>query len=360
MLALGLSATASEFEDKNVINLTASNYESKVGKGKMRGHCKRLADTWKQLGAAFKTDKRIQIGHVDCTVARDVCKAADVSHVLAPTGLALAPSSTGILAFPTKAINVIKGYPTLKVIYKGEEYQTYKGPRELSALKAFVQEAATDLLWKDMEEVSMVRHGRAKQLVVATPPIEPPTPLTIRDNGFSGLIFAPIHTRIEASESGCAEAHAEPVGHVAGPRGSDQLRGRVVLVDERRTTRVSSAVNGSSHVRRSGTMSSPPGVQARSPQQGRQPTKGKGKGQGKAAKSKPAPQPGRWLDRDCNVALNMQRIGESWWRPLELCYWPGQGALPAKGKDYPGLGYKRLRDKPPKAQQQEQQAVAAQ
>ncbi|KAJ9531441.1 hypothetical protein QJQ45_006848 [Haematococcus lacustris] len=73
------------------------------------------------------------------------------------------------------------------------------------------------------------------------------------------------------------------------------------------------------------------------------------------AKAKPAPQPGRWLDRDCNAALNMQRIGESKWRPLELCYCPDQGALPAKGKEYPGLGYKRLRDKPPKAQQQQQQ-----
>ncbi|KAJ9524035.1 hypothetical protein QJQ45_022472, partial [Haematococcus lacustris] len=78
-----------------------------------------------------------------------------------------------------------------------------------------------------------------------------------------------------------------------------------------------------------------------------QPTKGKGK----AAKAKSAPQPGRWLDRDCNAALKMQCIGESRWRPLELCWWPEQGKLPAKGKEYPGLGYKRLRDKPPKAQQ---------
>ncbi|KAJ9509987.1 hypothetical protein QJQ45_011679 [Haematococcus lacustris] len=84
----------------------------------------------------------------------------------------------------------------------------------------------------------------------------------------------------------------------------------------------------------------------------------KGKGKGKAAKAKPAPQPGRWLDRDCNAALNMQHIGESRWRPLKLCYWPDQGALPAKGKEYPGLGYKRLRDKPPKAQQQQQQQPA--
>ncbi|GFH05564.1 hypothetical protein HaLaN_00045 [Haematococcus lacustris] len=74
------------------------------------------------------------------------------------------------------------------------------------------------------------------------------------------------------------------------------------------------------------------------------------KAQGKAAKAKPAPQPGRWLERDCNAALNMQCIGGSRWRPLELCWWPEQGKLPAKGKEYPGLGYKRLRDKPPKAQ----------
>ncbi|KAJ9513345.1 hypothetical protein QJQ45_001384 [Haematococcus lacustris] len=89
-----------------------------------------------------------------------------------------------------------------------------------------------------------------------------------------------------------------------------------------------------------------------------EPTTGRGKG--KAAKAKPAPQPGRWLDRGCNAAQNMQRIGESRWCPLELCYWPDQGALPAKGKEYPGLGYKRVRDKPPKAQEQQQQPAEAQ
>ncbi|KAJ9526101.1 hypothetical protein QJQ45_009534 [Haematococcus lacustris] len=74
--------------------------------------------------------------------------------------------------------------------------------------------------------------------------------------------------------------------------------------------------------------------------QAAEPTKGKGKVHGKAAKAKPAPQPGRWLDRDCNAALNMQRIGESRWRPRELCWWPEQAALPAKGKEYPELGDK--------------------
>ncbi|KAJ9510035.1 hypothetical protein QJQ45_011691 [Haematococcus lacustris] len=87
-----------------------------------------------------------------------------------------------------------------------------------------------------------------------------------------------------------------------------------------------------------------------------QPTKGKGK----AAEAMPAPQPGGWVDRDCNAALNMQRIGESRWCPLELCWWPEQGKLPAKGKEYPGLGYKRVRDKPAKAQEQQQQPAEAQ
>ncbi|KAJ9526284.1 hypothetical protein QJQ45_009799 [Haematococcus lacustris] len=80
-------------------------------------------------------------------------------------------------------------------------------------------------------------------------------------------------------------------------------------------------------------------------EQASEPTKGKGKAQGSAAKAKPASQPGRWLDRDCNAALNMQRNGQSRWCPLELCWWPEQEKLPAKGKEYPGLGYKRLRDR---------------
>ncbi|KAJ9519789.1 hypothetical protein QJQ45_013445 [Haematococcus lacustris] len=178
---------------------------------------------------------------------------------------------------------------------------------------------------------------------------------------------------------------------VCRPRGSDQLRGRVVLVDEHRTTRVSSAVNGhqpceeeldheqptrpagwkpaarqvdlrllrpawsqqrdqpvrglmwcpvvaphkppqppcSSQAATQPTASEPgpstppPAKRSKRAEAERaaepsQPTKGTGKG--KAAKAKPAPQPGRWLDRDCNAALNMQRIGESRWRPLELCY----------------------------------------
>ncbi|KAJ9509215.1 hypothetical protein QJQ45_001500 [Haematococcus lacustris] len=257
-------------------------------------------------------------------------------------------------------------------------------------------------LEEDMAEVSMQRHGQAKQLVV-----------------FFGA--ASIGTRggwgADAVLRACRKV-------VCRPRGTDQRRGRVVLVDEHRTTRVSSSVNGQQPCERqlnkrrntrpadwkppAGQMeqcllrpawsqqrdqlvrgmmwcpvvaprkppqaprssqeatqpaASEPGPSTPLPakrskrtkaeQEAAEPTKGKSK----AAKAKPAPQPGRWLDRDCNAALNMQRIGESKWRPLELCWWPQQAALPAKGKEYPGLGYKRLRDKPPKAQQQ-QPAVA--
>ncbi|KAJ9527814.1 hypothetical protein QJQ45_000364 [Haematococcus lacustris] len=270
-------------------------------------------------------------------------------------------------------------------------------------------------LEEDMVEMSMERHGHAKQLVVF---------FGAASMGTGGGWGA------DAVLRACCKV-------VCRPRDAGQRRGRVVLVDEHRATRVSSAVNGQqpceeelnklSATRPAGWK--PPAGQVerrlvrpawsqrrdqpvrglmwcpvvapRKPPQApcssqeatqpaaseprpstpppakrskhtkaeqaaelaaerTQPAKCEGEGKGKAAKDKLTPQPGRWLDRDCKAALNMQRIGESRWRPLELCYWPEQGALPAKGKEYPGLGYKRLRDKPPKAQQQQQQPAEAQ
>ncbi|KAJ9505828.1 hypothetical protein QJQ45_010010 [Haematococcus lacustris] len=227
--------------------------------------------------------------------------------------------------------------------------------------------ATWDAVWEleeEMAEVAMKRHGRAKPLVV-----------------FFGA--ASIGTRggwgADAVLRACCKV-------VCRPRGTDQRRGRVVLVDEHRTSRVSSAVNGqqpceSRLSKRRATRPAdrkppagqvhhrmlrpawsqqrdlPPGsptasslrasLRASTPLPAKrskptQPTEGKAKAKGRAAQAKPAPQPCRWLDRDCNAALNMQRIGESRWRPLELCWWPDQGALPAKGKEYPGLGYKRV------------------
>ncbi|KAJ9516425.1 hypothetical protein QJQ45_011098 [Haematococcus lacustris] len=248
------------------------------------------------------------------------------------------------------------------------------------ALKQFFNK-----LEEKMAELSMERHNHAKQLVVF---------FGAASIGTAGGWGA------DAVLRACRKV-------VCRPRGTDQLRGRVVLVDEHRTTRVSSAVNGKqpceeelntltwsqqrdqpvrgmmwcpvvaprkppqaprSSQEATPTAASEPGPSTPQPAKRSKRTKAepeaaeptKGKGKGKAAKAKPAPQPGRWLDRDCNAALNMQRIGESRWWPLELCFWPDQGALPAKGKEYPGLGYKRLRDKPPKAQQQQQQPAEAQ
>ncbi|KAJ9526354.1 hypothetical protein QJQ45_009823 [Haematococcus lacustris] len=246
---------------------------------------------------------------------------------------------------------------------------------------------------EEMAEVATKRHGRAKQLVVF---------FRAASIGTWGGLGA------DAVLRACCKV-------VCRPRGTDQRRGRVVLVDEHRTSRVSSAVNGQQpcesrlskrRATRPGDWKPPacqvqhrlvrpawsqqrdqpvrgmmwcpvvapckPPQDPRSSQEAPQPgasepgpstplpakrsksTKAEPeaaeptKGKGKASKAKPAPQPGRWLDRDCNAALNMQRIGESRWRPLELCWWPDQGALLAKGKQYPGLGYKRLRDKPPR------------
>ncbi|KAJ9518076.1 hypothetical protein QJQ45_009980 [Haematococcus lacustris] len=248
-------------------------------------------------------------------------------------------------------------------------------------------------LQEELPEVAMERHGRVKQLVF----------FGAASNGTRGGWGA------DAVLRACCKV-------VCRPRGTDQRRGRVVLLDEHRTSRVSSAVNGQQpcesrlskrrptrpadwkppagqvHHRllrpawsqqrdlpvrgmmwcpivaprkppqapRSSQAApqlaaSEPGPSTPQPAKRSKRTKAEPeaaeptKGKGRAAKAKPAPQPGRWLDRDCNAALNMQCIGKSRWRPLELGYWPEQGKLPAKGKEYPGLGYKRVRDEPPKA-----------
>ncbi|KAJ9521382.1 hypothetical protein QJQ45_001233 [Haematococcus lacustris] len=52
---------------------------------------------------------------------------------------------------------------------------------------------------------------------------------------------------------------------------------------------------------------------------------------------------GKWVNRDCNVAHWGQQVA-----PTELCRWPHRARLPAKGKEYHGLGVKKLRDRAPK------------
>ncbi|KAJ9508462.1 hypothetical protein QJQ45_011994 [Haematococcus lacustris] len=63
-----------------------------------------------------------------------------------------------------------------------------------------------------------------------------------------------------------------------------------------------------------------------------------------------APPWGRWLDRDTNGCLNLQRIGESKQRPLELCQWDDLEALPPVGKEYQQR-YKLVNDRLPKVRQ---------
>lgn len=40
----------------------------------------------------------------------------------------------------------VKGYPTLKVFYKGEEVKSYRGQRDKDSMKTFLLEAASEVL----------------------------------------------------------------------------------------------------------------------------------------------------------------------------------------------------------------------
>ncbi|KAJ9517781.1 hypothetical protein QJQ45_004087 [Haematococcus lacustris] len=215
-------------------------------------------------------------------------------------------------------------------------------------------------LEEDMAEVSMERHGRAKQLVV---------------------FFRAARCSAVNGKQPCEEEldHDQPTG-LAGwkpPAGQVDLRLLLPAWSQQREQPVRGMMwcpvvaprkppqPPCSSQEATQPASSEPGPSSPPPAKRSKRTKAEQAAEptqpvkGKATKAKPAPQPGRWLDRDCTAALNMQHIAESRWRPLELCYWPEQGALPTKGKEYPGLGYKRLRDKPSKAQQQQQQPAEA-
>ncbi|KAJ9527601.1 hypothetical protein QJQ45_025869 [Haematococcus lacustris] len=149
-------------------------------------------------------------------------------------------------------------------------------------------------LEEDMAEVSMDRHGYAKQLVVL---------LGAASIGTGGGWGA------DAVLRACCQV-------VCRSRGTDQRQGRVVLVDEHHTTRVSSAVNG------------------------QQPC------EGELSHEQPT------MCAGCKPPASAPRLSRQLRPKASLSTTTRQGALPAQGKEYPSLGYKRLRDKPPKAQHQ--------
>ncbi|KAJ9517930.1 hypothetical protein QJQ45_004251 [Haematococcus lacustris] len=293
-----------------------------------------------------------------------------ISYPAAATGAAAAAHEVG-LPHISKALAEPREFVYESANESANQWASSAGTSLEANLKHITVTLATwDAVWElYLAELFMKCHNLAKQLVV-----------------FFGA--AGIGTRggwgADAVLRACCKVGCWPAS-------KDQRQSRVVLVDKHHTSRISSAVNGQqpceeqlNHeqpTRPAGWK--PPAVASRKPPQPSrnrqaatqpaaselgpstpppakrsknikaeqaagpmQPTKGKGKG--KAAKAKPAPQSGRWLGRDCNAALNMQRIGESRWRPLELCWWPDQKALPAKGKEYPELGYKRVRDRPPR------------
>ncbi|KAJ9525910.1 hypothetical protein QJQ45_009217 [Haematococcus lacustris] len=143
---------------------------------------------------------------------------------------------------------------------------------------------------------------------------------------------------------------------------TDRVPGKVVTVDEFRTSRVSSILNSPQPCEEELDSSKPTRPEGWNPKPGQVQDRLL-----RSAWSKRFEAPvrglmwcpwlaqatpgnlGKWVDRDCNAALNLQRAGESKWRPLELCRWPHRGRLPAQGKEYPALVFKKLRERAPKA-----------
>ncbi|KAJ9522396.1 hypothetical protein QJQ45_008313 [Haematococcus lacustris] len=126
---------------------------------------------------------------------------------------------------------------------------------------------------------------------------------------------------------------------------TDRVPGKVVTVNEFRHSRVSSIMNSPQPCEEELDSSKPTRPEDWKPKPGQAQDRLLRSAWSKRFEAPATPGDlGKWVDRDCNAALNIQRAGESKWRPLELCRWPHRARLPAKGKEYPALGFKRLGD----------------
>ncbi|KAJ9509384.1 hypothetical protein QJQ45_001834 [Haematococcus lacustris] len=114
---------------------------------------------------------------------------------------------------------------------------------------------------------------------------------------------------------------------------TDRLQGKVVTVDELRTSRVSSIMNSPQPCEEELDSSKPTRPEDWKPKPGQV--------QNRLLRPPLGTLANGWTGTS---ALNLQRAGESKWRPLELCRQPHRGRDPAKGKEYPASGFKKLRD----------------
>ncbi|KAJ9527342.1 hypothetical protein QJQ45_025615 [Haematococcus lacustris] len=193
------------------------------------------------------------------------------------------------------------------------------------------QEKVLERYFKKLEEaaamVSQQRWGTRKQLVV-----------------FFGS--AGITTRRGWGAKAVLQACRKVVERPNSGKPTDRVPGKVVTVDEFRTSRVSSILNSPQPCEEELDRSKPTRLEGWKPQPGQVQHRLLQSAWSKRfeapvrglmwcpwlAQATPG-KLGKWVDRDCNAALNLQRIGEAPWRPLELCRWQCRGAAPAKGKE---------------------------
>ncbi|GFH19676.1 hypothetical protein HaLaN_16658 [Haematococcus lacustris] len=207
-----------------------------------------------------------------------------------------------------------------------EEYLHPKWAEQKMRLHG-AQEKVLERYFKKLEEeaatVSQQRWGTRKQLVV-----------------FFGN--AGIGTRGGWGAKAVLQAFLKVVERPNNGRPTDRLPGKVVTVDEVHTSRVSSAMNSPQPCEEVLDRSKPTRLAGWRPPAGQAQRRLMGSAWSRRFEvsvpglmwcpwlDQTTPGDiGKWVDRDCDAALNLQRAGESKWRPLELCRWQNRGAAPA-------------------------------
>ncbi|KAL8570009.1 hypothetical protein ACOMHN_056441 [Nucella lapillus] len=124
LVFVSLSLADNDDHGSDAVSYDKDTFQSAIGSKKhfvmffapWCGHCKRLGPTWNELAKVYNNDESsVTVAKVDCTMETALCSDNDVT-----------------------------GYPTLKFFHKKtDDFQRYKGNRDLDSMKKFVQEQAS-------------------------------------------------------------------------------------------------------------------------------------------------------------------------------------------------------------------------
>ncbi|CAB4032744.1 thioredoxin domain-containing 5-like [Paramuricea clavata] len=142
-------------EEEGLLTLTSENFDAHIKQGVGLHfvdfyapwciHCKRFEPTWKAIAKHYEDNPDITIGKVDCTIETSKCRKWGVDK-----------------------------FPTLAMFQDGHQVDTYKGSRDIEAVKTYI----SDMLYQRGLRVDSARESEK----IKEPPINPDEPVHVQQD----------------------------------------------------------------------------------------------------------------------------------------------------------------------------------